>query len=272
MATVRGEIAKAYAPVANGGWFEKLTRIGIASKGLVYVILGLLAFMAAAGYKGEVTSKEGVVERIANAPMGAIMLVILVLGLFAYSAWRLIAAFKDTEHKGSDTKGLGKRFGYVASGVVYGGLALTALQTLRGRGSKGGDHTQSWAARLLDLPMGELILGILGVVIIGVGIAQIRTGYLEKFRKHLRGGETEWNIRAGKAGHIARGFVFCLIGVFIIVAAMQNDASEAKGLEGTLDALAQRAYGSLLLALTGLGLAAYGAYMFLEAKYRSVRF
>ena len=88
----------------------------------------------------------------------------------------------------------------------------------------------------------------------------------------MSGGETEWNVRAGKVGYIARGFIFCLIGVFLIFAAMDHDPSQAKGLEGTLDALARQAYGPVLLAITGLGLAAYGAYMFVEAKYRRVNY
>ena len=71
-------------------------------------------------------------------------------------------------------------------------------------------------------------------------------------------------------GYIARGFIFCLIGLFLIFAAKDHDPSQAKGLEGTLDTLARQTYGSVLLAVTGLGLAAYGAYMFVEAKYRRV--
>jgi len=270
MATVRGQVKDAFKGVRTGDWFEKLTRIGFASKGVVYVVLGLLAFMAATGNGGETASKQSVIERIARAPFGELMLMVIVAGLFAYAAWRFIAAAKDTDQKGSDAKGLGKRAAYVASGIVYMALAFTALQILRGRSGGDGDKTQSWTSRLLELPMGELLVGLLGLSVIAVGVVQMRKGYLEEFRKHLNGGETEWNVRAGKVGYIARGFIFCLIGVFLIFAAVEHDASEARGLEGTLDALARQAYGPVLLAITGLGLAAYGAYMFVEAKYRRV--
>ena len=272
MATIRRHIGDAYTAGRAGGWFEKLTRIGFVSKGVVYVVLGLLAFMAATGNGGETASKQTVVERIARAPFGEFMLVIIIAGLFAYAAWRVIAAAKDTDDKGSDAKGLGKRAAYVASGLTYMALALTALQILRGSSLGSGDKTQIWTTRLLKLPMGELLVGLLGLSVVAVGIVQIRKGYLEKFRKHLSGGETEWNVRAGKVGYIARGFIFCLIGVFLIFAAMDHDPSQAKGLEGTLDALARQAYGPVLLAITGLGLAAYGAYMFVEAKYRRVNY
>jgi hypothetical protein len=271
MATVRGHLNGVNSAARTGNWFEKLTRIGFASKGVVYVVLGLLAFMAATGNGGETASKQSVIERIARAPFGELMLIVIVVGLLAYAAWRFVAAFKDTDHKGSNSKGLGKRAAYVASGITYMALALTAVQILLGARGASGDKTQSWTSRLLELPMGELLVGMLGILVIAVGIIQIRKGYLEKFRKHLQGGETEWNVRAGKVGYIARGFIFCLIGLFLIVAAVEHDPSAAKGLEGTLDTLARQTYGSVLLALTGVGLAAYGAYMFVEAKYRRVR-
>jgi hypothetical protein len=132
MATVRGHLNSANSAARTGDWFEKLTRIGFASKGVVYVVLGLLAFMAATGNGGETASKQSVIERIARAPFGELMLIVIVVGLLAYAAWRFVAAFKDTDHKGSDAKGLGKRTAYVASGITYMALALTAVQILLG--------------------------------------------------------------------------------------------------------------------------------------------
>jgi hypothetical protein len=271
MVSVGGELNHAYRAVKRGNWFEILTRVGIASKGVVYVVLGLLAFMAATGTGGETASKQTVITRIARAPLGEVMLITIAVGLFAYSAWRFIAAFKDSDYEGSDARGITNRAGYVLSGLAYSALAITALQILRGTRSAGGDNSRTWAARLLELPMGELIVAAVGVIAIISGALQMKEGYKEEFRKHLTGGKTEWNIRAGKLGHIARGVIFCLMGVFLLIASVRHDPSEAKGLEGTLDTIARQPYGPLLLALTGLGLAAYGAYMFVEAKHRRIR-
>ena len=91
---------------------------------MVYLVLGVLAFMAATGNGGETASKQSVIERIARAPFGEFMLIVIVVGLFAYAAWRLIAAAKDTDHKGSDAQGFGKRAAYVASGIDVHGTSI----------------------------------------------------------------------------------------------------------------------------------------------------
>jgi hypothetical protein len=66
----------------------------------------------------------------------------------------------------------------------------------------------------------------------------------------------------------ARGIVFCVSGFFLIQAARQSDASEARGLGEALQVLAQQPYGPWILGIVALGLVAYGIYMVLQARYR----
>jgi hypothetical protein len=62
--------------------------------------------------------------------------------------------------------------------------------------------------------------------------------------------------------------VFCIIGAFLISAAVHSDAQQARGLDGALEWLAQQAYGPWLLGVAAAGLGAYGLFMLVEAKYR----
>jgi hypothetical protein len=78
-------------------------------------------------------------------------------------------------------------------------------------------------------------------------------------------------MKAGKLGHISRGFVFGIIGALLLKAGLNSDAGEARGVDGALNLLAQREFGALLLAIVAVGLAAYGLYLFVEARYRRVR-
>jgi hypothetical protein len=251
---------------------EKLMRVGFVCKGIVYVLIGILALLVALGEGGETTGSKGAVARIASQPFGEFALAVIGVGLLAYALWRFICAFRDSEHEGSDAKGMSKRAGYVFSGAVYTSTAFYALQLLAGNGGSGGDQTQTWTARLMDAPAGVFLVFAAGVATVVGGLYQIHKGWREKFRQHLRSlpAGRNWVIRAGKWGYIARGIVFAIIGMFIMIAAVQHDPAQARGLEGALDTLAQQPLGTWLLGFVAAGLACYGAYSIIEGRYRKL--
>jgi len=82
--------------------------------------------------------------------------------------------------------------------------------------------------------------------------------------------ERRWGGRAGLAGHVARGVVFGLIGVFLTKAAFDYDPNDAIGLDGALQKLVDSPYGPYLLGLTAIGLICYGLYCLVDARYRDV--
>jgi hypothetical protein len=262
--------------VRRSNTMERLTRIGFASKGIVYLLVGILALMAAFGSGGETTDKKGVIQRIMAQPFGEFALVVIGIGLLAYAAWRFLCCFQDLENDGSDAKGIAKRAFYFVSGFVYASAALYAFKLLSGSGpAAGGDSTQSWTARILDAPGGQLLVAAAGIAVIIGGLAQIREGWQERFQKHLRlgqipGDRKHWAIKVGKWGYVARGIVFSIIGVFVMQAAMRHDASRVRGSEGALDTLAAQPFGQWLLAFVAAGLACYGIYSLIESKYRRV--
>src|ERR687883_364060 len=103
-------------------WFERLARFGYASKGVVYVIAGVLSARAAFGLGGATTDSRGALLTILSEPFGKVMLVLIGVGLIGYVLMRLVQAFMDPEHKGSDAKGIVGRIGYLIGGLVYAGL------------------------------------------------------------------------------------------------------------------------------------------------------
>jgi sugar phosphate permease len=97
--------------------------------------------------------------------------------------------------------------------------------------------------------------------------------YSANFRKDLSltgfGADLQrWIVRVGRVGFAARGVVFGLIGVFLIQAARHNDAGEAVGLGGALQKLADQSQGQILLGVVAAGLAMYGLFSIVEARYR----
>jgi hypothetical protein len=77
-------------------------------------------------------------------------------------------------------------------------------------------------------------------------------------------------VPVGQIGLLARGLVYVLTGVFLVLAALHADPSEAKGLSGALEALRRQSFGGALLMLAGAGLLAFGAYGLVQAIYRRV--
>jgi hypothetical protein len=261
--------------VTANPWFERLARFGYAAKGVVYLIAGLLSAQAALGMGGQTTDTQGALHAIAAQSQGKVMLAALTIGLVGYVLWQLARAIVDPDNKGDDAKGLAQRAFYVVSGLVYAGLAVSAIQLVIGAGTGGGDETQGWTARLLGLPFGRWLVIAAGAGVVGVGLYYLYRAFSSDLRKELRTEEMSefeetWAIGLGRFGTAARGIVFGIIGLFLIQAALQFDPNKAQGPDGALQALAQQPFGPWLLGAVAFGLAAYGVYMFAQARYRRI--
>ncbi len=275
--TAKRRTEQAIRRTAASPWVGRLARLGYAAKGVVYVIVGVLAVRAALGAGGRASSStRGALREILAGPFGWLMLVLIAVGLCGYVLWRFVQAAVDPDGKGAGAKGLAVRSGYVVSGLVYAGLALTAVQMLLGmKGGKGESGAKEWTSWLLSAPLGGWLVGLIGSVVIGVGLFQFYKAYTAKFREHLQlsdaGQELRvWVLRFGRVGIAARGVVFVASGFFLILAALHSDPAKARGLDGVLLELSRQPYGPWLLGTVASGLVAYGVFMLLQSKYRRI--
>ncbi|NJP08441.1 MAG: DUF1206 domain-containing protein [Leptolyngbyaceae cyanobacterium RU_5_1] len=258
---------------ANHPWVEPLARLGFVCKGLVYAIVGLLATQAALGAGGEKTDARGALGTIVTQPFGQILLSLVAIGLIGYAFWRVVEAMIDPENKGNGAKGIFQRLGYVGDGLIYAGLAITAVKILIGVGSGDRNQTRDWTALLLAQPFGQWLVGVVGAGVIGFGFYQFYKAYTAKFCRELKlnemsARERTWITRSGRLGYAARGVVFTIIGLFLIQAAQQTNPNQAIGVGEALEALAQQPYGPWLLGIVAIGLIAYGLYFAVQARYR----
>ncbi len=253
-----------------------LGRLGYAAKGLVYLIIGVLASLAALGNGGATTDRKGAIQAIYDQPFGKILLGILIFGLACYALWSFIKAVADTEAKGSKPKGIANRLFYAGVGLSYITLAFGAFKLLTGTGNSGQNsdaNAKDWTAELLKQPFGMVLVIIAGLVVLGAAGFQFYKAYKASFQKHLEVGEMKsetkkWIIQLGRFGLAARGLVFSVIGLFLIIAALQRNPDQAKGLGGALNELSGQPYGQVLLGIVAVGLVAYGIYSLAEARYR----
>jgi hypothetical protein len=264
------------------GWYAWLARIGLVAKGVSYGIVGVLALMLALGEGGKATSRQGALATLADEPFGQVLLIVLAFGFAAYAIWRFVQAFAEREEDEDEAKGQakkwGKRAGYIGRGLIYAGLTVTTIKLLTS-GSAGGESQSEKAKQTtstaFDLPGGRWLVGLAGLAILGAGLWNVYRAFTTKFEDKWRAGqmskaERTWGRRVGVVGHVARGVVFGLIGVFIIKAAVEYDPDEAIGLDGALQKLANATYGPYLLGVTAVGLICYALYCFVDARYRDV--
>lgn len=259
------------------GWIIPLARFGYAAEGVVYLIIGGLAALAAFTGGGRTTDSRGAFEEILSKSYGKLLLGAVAIGMAAYAIWRIVQAVKDTENKGSDAKGIARRIGYAIIGVIHIGLAYSAVKLILGSGggSRGDAASKEWTATLLAQPFGRWLVGAVGLGFIAFAVTQFYKAFTAEFRENLKTNEMDkktqtFATRAGQAGFSARGVVFGIIGVFLIQAARHSNAGEARGLSGALRALEQQSYGQWVLGIVALGLIAYGLYMFVLARYRRI--
>lgn len=276
MANAGEQIGRAEEGVARQAapWIERLARLGYAAKALLYATIGGLAAQVALGTGGEITDSRGALRTVLQAPYGRVMLVVIAAGLLGYALWRLVEAVTDPEGRGTDAKGIALRASYAVRGLLYLGVALSALRLATGSASGGGDRQDEWTAWALDLPGGTLLVWAAGAGVVGFGLYQLYRAYAVEVTRRLELGSLSpdmrrWAIGLSRFGIAARGVVFCLVGSFLVRAASQHNARAAGGVEQSLDVLA--GIGTWPLAVVAGGLVAYGAYELLKARYRRIR-
>ena len=258
-------------------WVKVLARVGFAAKGVVYLIIGALAFQAALGQGGETTDPEGALQTVLRQPYGWLLLVVIAAGLAGYALWRFVQAALDPEGAGTRDTRFVQRAGYAISGVLHAALALQAARLAFGlSGARGGDSgPQDWTALVLAQPMGRWIVVAVGVGVAAFGVTELVRAYRTDLPKQLdlsRLGPSagKWVVRSGRMGMAARGLVFGLMGAFLVRAAATYDPSEARGLGGALRSLHEQPHGPWLLAVVAIGFVAFGLFELVQARYRRI--
>jgi hypothetical protein len=252
---------------------ETAARIGFAARGVVYLIVSALAVLAAIGAGGQVTGGTGALRTFLGEPFGWIWLWLIALGLFLFGAWQLWNGAADADSRGNSPNAIAARGGKLLSGLVYFGLAAYAINLAIGfAATSTGDSTEGWTAWLLAQPFGPWLVAAAGAGIAVAGIGFYWKAWSADFKQYL-GGKAQarwWAVPLGRAGFVAQGIVFNLIGAFLILAGVQADPSEAEGLGGALRSLQAQPYGWILLGLTAVGLGCYGAFSLAQALHRRI--
>lgn len=248
---------------------EVLARLGLASRGLVWLVLGLLALQLVGGGQAQ-ADQNGALDALADRPLGGTLLVVLAVGFAGYALWLLLSS--AVGHRGEEHRTL-HRAKSGGKALVYLALcASTVSFLLRGAAS---DQTASRTAELMSQPGGRSAVGLVGLVLLGIGLYLVVKGLTRKHAECLEDYRVPGLLRTpailcGAVGYVGRGVTVGLVGAFLLRAAIRFDAQEAKGLDAALQSVVQQPYGRILLGLTVFGMLAYALWSFVEAAYRDI--
>lgn len=246
-------------------------RAGFIARGVIYVLIGILAVQVATGGGGDEADRQGALHQIGSKPAGTAMLWALAVGFACMALWRGAQAVIGT---GGENKP-GSRALSAGRAVFYGSVCWgTAAYAAGTGGSSGSDKkAKDWTASALKLPGGRWLVGLAGCVLIGVGVGLAVRAAKRSFLKKLNTGEMSPRVRqavtfSGTGGGVARGAVYAGAGVFVLVAAIRFNPDKAKGMDATLRAFAGTPAGPWLLGAVAVGLVLYGVFSFASARWR----
>jgi hypothetical protein len=251
------------------GW---LARVGLVARGLVYLIIGVLALQLVFDAGGKAANQQDALKTIAHQPFGKTMLILVAIGLAGYALWRLVRA--AVGHGAEQRDSGGDRVAALASGIAYVILCVTAVEIVAGSGTGSGTPKETTGG-VLGWSGGTVIVAIAGAVLIGVAGYQAYKGLGKKFLDDAKTSEMGPGVRKGYTalgvfGHVARAVIFALVGYGLIKAAVDYNPKEAVGLDGALRQLADSSYGPVLLGVVAAGLAGFAIYSMADARYRKV--
>jgi Domain of Unknown Function (DUF1206) len=253
-----------------------LGRFGWAAKGVVYIMVGILAVpiaLQALGAEqaagGEEASQLGAIAEIADTSFGVFALWVIAIGLALYVVWRLVSILLPAENS---AKTWLTRAGYLVSAVVYAALAWTALSFARQSGTSESEDAkvEEFTRDLMDKTGGRWLVGAIGVTLIVVGAYFVIRGLRASFRDELehRGVgpfSHESIVTLGRVGWVGRGVVIALVGWLFLRAAIRFRPDEAKGIDGALRDVTESTPGAVLVGLAALALIAYGVFCVISA-------
>ena len=255
-----------------GGPLVWIARIGYVARGIVFLIIGGFALMAAGGLGADPQGARDALELIFQKRFGGIFLSALAAGLLCFASWRFRQAIFDLNRHGNDWYGLTRRAVLAGSGAFYVALAAAAVRiTVEPRRVSEDQSAREWTAWVMSQPLGRALIALIAAGFIGfatgLAVKAVRAPYRQQH--HATQTKRRWiAVALGSFGTLTRAVVFVMIGGYLAIAAYDANSRQAVSLAGVLRAMQQQAYGGVLLGIAALGLLAFGFFEITEAAAR----
>jgi len=248
-----------------------MVRFGYVARGIVFLLIGSFALLAASGLGAHPQGARDALELAFQRPLGRYFLWALAAGLVCFAGWRLLQSVFDADRHGKDFLGLMRRAMLGGGAVFYLALATATVRiTFAERPVTEDQSAREWTALVLVQPFGRILIALIAVGFVSVAIGLTLKVFRAPYRDALDATEAQRTmaVALGSFGIMTRAFVFLMLGCFLAVVAYDGDSRQAVGLAGVLRAVQHQAYGSVLLGIAALGLLAFGFFEIIEATAR----
>lgn len=250
-----------------------MARCGLLARGVLYVLVGMLAVRIALGGGGEEADRQGALQQLSGRPFGGVLLWAVGLGLVGMALWRLAEALFGAA--GPDGDKPVKRLASAGRCVFYTVVAFSVLTFSAGGQRSGDEQSRDATAKALELPAGQWLVSAVGMGIVIAGVVIAVQAARRSFRKHLsmEGASARWRKAVdflGVTGGLARGTVGIAAGGFVVYAALRYDPAQAKGVDDTLRSFTTTPAGPWLLVAVAVGLLLFGLFSWAMAWWRAV--
>jgi hypothetical protein len=261
---------------ADSDVLENLARVGLIAYGVVHLLVAWLALQLAWSGSEQSADQSGAMATLAEQSFGKPLLWILAVGLIALAAWQAAEVVRWRSGWSASgkrrTKALRKSGNALLKAVMYIALAVLAIRFATGNGQSSSQSQQETTAGIFGWPGGQFLVGAAGLILIGSGVWHVRKAVNKHFLKQIdtsdaSPGALKLVTRLGQVGFPGKGVALALVGGLLIYAAVTFDPSKAQGLDGALHAVLQVPFGRILLTLVAVGIAAFGAFCFVRARY-----
>jgi uncharacterized membrane protein YidH (DUF202 family) len=241
--------------------------VGLVARGVLYLALAVLALDLVLGDRGQDADPRGAMHDLAQNGFGIFLLAILCIGFAAFTLMHLYRAIADPDDKTS------QRVKDLFWAVVNGLLSVLAASFLfsPSKPSSGSDEAdKTITAKVMEMSGGRLLVGVVGLAIVGYGLYLLWRA-LSNDRQDERAvldaapHETPAIRMLARAGNVGRAAVLILIGVLVLVGAIQHDPNQTEGIDGALKRLLDHDWGDVAVALIAIGFAAFGVYSLARA-------
>jgi hypothetical protein len=251
--------------------FEYTARAGFATSGVLHLLVAYIVLRIAFGSGGN-ADQSGALATLASQTGGSLILWVAAIGLVGLGLWRVAEAIvgsKPGEGSGAhnDDTPAWKRGKALGLAIVNFAIAASAVRFAMGSGQQSSQQNTGLSAQLMQSGWGKALLIAVGLGLAGVGGYHVYKGVTKKFFKDLRVSERSWIKAVGISGYAAKGLVLAGAGLLVVVATLQADPSKAAGLDAAVKTLGQAPFGKFLLILAALGIAAFGVYNFVRARF-----
>lgn len=257
--------------VDNHPAVDHVARVGLIAFGVVHLVMGWLAISLAFGDRQGSADNSGAIRQLAEQPFGTVIVWAVGIGMGLLAVWQVVEAVVG--HRRFDkAKRVRKRLSSLLKTVIYSVIAFSAFKIATGSGSSSNKGTDSLSARLMDLPWGQLVVGMIALGIAATGTYLVFKGFTERFLKDIdaegkRGHSGTAYIWCGKIGYAAKGVALFFVAGLFAYAAITHEPKKSGGLDEALRVVLDQPFGSVLTGLFGVGFAAFGLFCFAWGRH-----